>query len=114
MKSSIQRDLELREISKEGNSILCESVIYDCDNQFKTYSCSLAPNYSKTYDITTIPWGHKWKTDFETDLTEFQSRDVEIDNEENEDFQIIFDYLPKISFYQAAIVFLTGMDLRTT
>ena len=30
------------------------------------------------------------------------------DSEENEDFQIIFDYLPKISFYQAAIVFLTG------
>lgn len=37
-----------------------------------------------------------------------QSRDLEIENEENEDFQIIFDYLPKISFYQAVIVFLTG------
>ena len=38
---------------------------------------------------------------------------MEVDNEENEDFQVIFDYLPKISFYQAAIVFLTGMDSRT-
>ena len=34
------------------------------------------------------------------------------DKKENEndeaDFQIIFDYLPKISWYQAGIVFMTG------
>ena len=32
-----------------------------------------------------------------------------IDSEKDEDdFQIIFDYLPKISWYQAGIVFMTG------
>ena len=29
-------------------------------------------------------------------------------NKEETDFQIIFDYLPKISWYQAGIVFMTG------
>ena len=37
---------------------------------------------------------------------------MNLDKKENEndeaDFQIIFDYLPKISWYQAGIVFMTG------
>ena len=34
---------------------------------------------------------------------------VKIDEDKEEaDFQIIFDYLPKISWYQAGIVFMTG------
>ena len=30
------------------------------------------------------------------------------ESKEESDFQIIFDYLPKISLYQAGIVFMTG------
>lgn len=34
-------------------------------------------------------------------------KQIDEDKEES-DFQIIFDYLPKISWYQAGIVFMTG------
>ena len=50
-----------------------------------------------------IKSGNSEMNRFVSDQKEIESRE-----EENEDFQIIFDYVPKMSIYQAILVTLIG------
>ena len=49
-----------------------------------------------------------WPIDFGSNLWTKSESDKKGNDDDEADFQIIFDYLPKISWYQAGIVFMTG------